>query len=144
MTFGVHKSEGGLAWSSYILPFIDQAPLWNEVASDALGAMGRTPTDADLKGAILTTFRCPSDIAPGLNDQRGSYATSNYIASSGHDRTLFDPTISSNIPTGIPGHGTGVFYPNSKVRLRDVTDGPSNTILIGEIAYGQIEPTGVL
>src|SRR4029077_5881838 len=40
----------------------------------------------------------------------------------------------------VPNAGTGMFSPNSAVRMAEVSDGTSNTVMIAEMSYG---PNGV-
>ncbi|WP_339749896.1 DUF1559 domain-containing protein [uncultured Rubinisphaera sp.] len=91
----------------------------------------------------IQTLRCPSDPGPDLNDanqhklainaspdSNGDVATAltNYKAVHGSDTSLF-----INNPNGM-------FYRNSRTRMRDVTDGTSNTIMAGESSYGFNSP----
>ena len=63
--------------------------------------------------------------------------------------------ISTHLPTGYAyasddekcgnlfwagGCGTGVLYDQSNVRIRDITDGTSQTFMVAEIDYDQVDP----
>jgi prepilin-type processing-associated H-X9-DG protein len=84
----------------------------------------------------IPAFRCPADSTPALNALRGSFGTMNY---SGNFGPVAAPRwAQSDFGSSWPGQPptlvrtNGMFYLNSKVRIRDVKDGMSNTILVGE------------
>ncbi|HTN03112.1 MAG TPA: DUF1559 domain-containing protein, partial [Planctomycetaceae bacterium] len=83
----------------------------------------------------ITAYVCPSDTAPELNNQRGftnaifgdtAVATSNYVGVHGTRWTHANEWILNQQDP------FGVFWPGSKVRIGDITDGASNTFLVGE------------
>lgn len=110
----------GFAWGVAILPFLDQQNLFNEIdftldAEDAANLpSGQT---------VLNGFLCPTDPAPRVFalPSGTELAASNYVGIYGYGSVSM-----------APGSGTGVFYRNSSTRIRDITDGTSNTICIGE------------
>ncbi|WP_417390007.1 DUF1559 domain-containing protein [Gimesia sp.] len=131
------------AWSTFILPFVDQAPLYNTINPNgglllpvADATFGTTP--AALQTAI-PVYRCPSSIVPVVNNLRTDSANKGYGA-------LSYPAVSGHIGdlNGTPVttyQYKGSFYPRSSVRFRDFTDGTSNTILVGERAFQQTGST---
>tara|TARA_R110002095_G_scaffold164595_1_gene142526 strand:- start:465 stop:1382 length:918 start_codon:yes stop_codon:yes gene_type:complete len=123
-----------LGWATMILPYMDQAPLYNQIGSHngftsvegpwELALSGTTPAaNVELTDArtILPALNCPSDPMGGINTKLGNYGKSNYVACSGD---LFDPPASSTY--------RGISYQNSKTKMRDITDGTSNVFLTGE------------
>jgi prepilin-type N-terminal cleavage/methylation domain-containing protein/prepilin-type processing-associated H-X9-DG protein len=129
----------GWGWGTWILPYLEQEPLYKELnptanaipgvltdpASTALGRLCQTS---------ISTYICPSDLAPLLNDQRGFHAYSSYAAVGGSDTT-----------SGNSLNQNGVMYQASKTRFADIPDGSSHTVVVGERAYGKasyfVEPT---
>ncbi len=77
--------------------------------------------------SILTSFRCPSDVGDSqLQNTTGRLqGTSNYPGS-------FGVGIPENVPATDPRRCQGLFGPNSRVRIRDIKDGTTNTIAVGE------------
>lgn len=136
----------GWGWASFILPYIEQGALYGQVGA---AIASNTPiTDSSVTQAIQTRIRiyvCPSDIVPDgpfavyslagnttypLVYKEGAPGTvlsspSSYAACVGRDE--------GSDADGI--WGSGVYYCNSKTRIADITDGTSNTILIGERAW---------
>jgi prepilin-type processing-associated H-X9-DG protein len=135
------SKEGGpgngarVGWQTFILPFVDQAPLYNKIN------FNKPPHDASGKPikdfqTILSVYRCPVDPAPELNPLRGDYATSNY---SGNYGDVPPPRLGSlgmsDFWPGVvdaPMKSRGIFARNSNVGMRNITDGSSNTLLAGE------------
>ncbi len=79
-------------------------------------------------------YLCPSDpsdelfmLPSGPNSQMFKIARTNYAGVFG------TRVIESN-----PGTGDGTFYRNSGTRFADITDGQSNTLMVGERASRQI------
>lgn len=130
------EGPSGFAWGSHILPYIDQAPLYNRLnfnvsCNDASNAIARQ--------TVLASFRCPTD--PSTNvwslGQEGNPSTilatlpsANYVASFG---TLGFEDICASPPfPGAQCVSNGMFFHNSSTRMRDAVDGTSNTVFLGE------------
>jgi prepilin-type N-terminal cleavage/methylation domain-containing protein/prepilin-type processing-associated H-X9-DG protein len=134
----------GLAWSSLILPQIEQ------YAASIQSKLGGKPSlnfklaitdpaDATVQPLLLPLYRCPSDTGPGtvsveLNPPQTNpnlpmtFATSNYIGSFG---STDYHTCSSNA-VGVECPGNGVFFLNSRTTIGDVRDGTTYTMMAGE------------
>jgi prepilin-type N-terminal cleavage/methylation domain-containing protein len=126
----------GFSWTTMILPFADQATLYEQFDFSEDAGDGPNLRHGQ---TTLPMFRCPSDLSRNvftmvdisgttINDSGGNplqLATSNYVGIIGYGSLSMSP--------GNPA-GKGILYRNSSVRFRDVTDGTSNTILAGERA----------
>ena len=129
-TFGVFPpgtiDVHGTAWSAMILPQLELANLYKGIAWGAAWNMGGGNELAC--STIIPGFRCPSaPIADGVdNDNIESRTPSSYIACG--SGTHFDDF-------NFEGKQDGMFYNNSRTRMRDLTDGASNTIAIGEAQF---------
>ena len=115
----------GYSWSFAILPQLEQTNLAASVNTN-LDAAAAANIVA-ISGKTVSGYLCPTDPAPinfDVTDASGAtlnLPTSNYVGIAGYDNVTMNP-----------GQGTGIFYRNSRVKFRDVTDGTSSTICVGE------------
>lgn len=120
------NSGPGYGWATMILPFVEQAALYNQ-----LNQMSGPKLDKFTQTSI-PGYLCPDDTAAELNSVRGKFATSNYSACSG------DQPLPGSVDLPDPGTdaalklSTGMFFHNSSVSVADVSDGLSNVIMLGE------------
>lgn len=123
----------GWGWGTTLLPNIEQGDLHRalNVESSLFGGGANPAQSTPLTQTRLAVFRCPSDTGPDQNPVRLKHGMSNYRAVAG---PITYPTYTYNQDMG------GVMYQNSKTRVRDILDGTSNTLVIGECMYD--EPSG--
>ena len=145
-----------VGWHVRILPYVDQAPLFSQLdfagnlpASSYAGTgnLGKVPFQilSDNKEARthqVPMFRCPSDTSPEFES---GWATSSYggslgsqgNVSNGGDCNEWQPFALETANNGGSSdirQLSGVFNRwGAKIQFRDVTDGMSNTIFVGEI-----------
>ena len=132
--------QSGWAWSAFILPYIDQAPLYNRIdfSFPVAGPTPPPPVQQNTQTAQTAgpLYRCPSDLAPS-NQNYGAVqnqATASYCAALGSFNAY---------GFGLPAvQANGYFNRDSNTRIRDVTDGTSNTIMVGEVSWGAVATTG--
>ena len=131
--------SGNWSWGAYVLPYVDQAGLYNKlnVGGTTLPEAIADATPGGRRDALqkpLAVFRCPSDTGPILNTWHlvvGTQTTlSNYIANNASRSLRLDPGPLSS--TGAVQFSNGMFHANHCVAMRDIVDGSSNTIAIGE------------
>ena len=131
----------GWGWSTFILPFLEQNNTFNLLELEM--RMGNGPNPAAI-AMVYPGALCPSD------DQ----AVTVYEVSGGSSR-LASPGIAKSNYVGNGGAfwdnvfgdtsllGGGMFARNSKVTIGNISDGTSNSILLGEsVWYGQGTRTG--
>jgi len=134
-------------WAVRVLPYIEQRNLFDRLGAVSLNwgliNNGADPNLLALMQTKLPGFRCPSDTGPDLNDKRllGGRQTSmsNYLGVNGsllfqHLGQWYDAESTPGNPATYVG-GNGVLFMDSKISFRDITDGTSNTLLVGERDY---------
>jgi prepilin-type processing-associated H-X9-DG protein len=108
-----------LSWQTRLLPFLDQEAVWDQtVQAYALDRnFSDNPPHVGL-ATVLPMFTCPADGRTSEAQKTRGYlvAFTSYLGVEGQsvDRT------------------DGVFYLDSHVRMSDITDGTSNTLMAGE------------
>lgn len=140
--------ESGFAWATMILPYLDQAPLYGQM--DFSLAMDLAPNRKHLR-QHLPVFQCPSDPKPNtfLTDDRNmqqiELATANYAGVFGTvelDECYSNPPGTAPVSPQGQCLSNGAFFHNSRVKMRDFTDGTSSTLMVGERTTFT-EPSGV-
>jgi len=118
----------GFAWGVMLLPFLDQAPLYNQLN---LNLDASVSPNIELGDESISIFRCPSDTNQGVfsvSDSSNTYrlSSANYVGIYGYGSL-----------TAAPGNPEvkGILYRNSNVKIRDITDGASNAIVVGERSH---------
>lgn len=131
-------------WGSSILPFVEQSRLYQQLNMNDL----HDGTDQQTAALMteVSAYRCPADSLSGVNPFRGGWGTSNYVGNFGSVAIpRWDP-LNADGPGQVPSppirpfrakankdvYSNGIMAINSKVRFRDVVDGTSNTLMIGE------------
>ncbi len=108
-----------MGWATRLLPYLEQERLW-QITTEAYRKepfFEVVPPHLGLS-AVLRVLICPSDARLSTAADFGAFraANSSYLGVEGTD----------HIARG------GTLYLDSQVRLSDITDGTSNTLLVGE------------
>jgi len=136
-------SGPGWGWGTMILPQIEQNNRY-----EALQVMDQFCSDdaaiLQYSQPLIEAYRCPSAPGTDLNDafknsdSEPSHGLSNYKGVFGDLNTQYNYSgddCSYYQGSCIDG-GNGMFSANSATKFRDVTDGTTNTVMIGEVPNG--------
>jgi prepilin-type N-terminal cleavage/methylation domain-containing protein len=144
----VTNADGRSPWTVLILPYIDETPRYNNF--NFSGSFdGLTPDNAGSPATNraqqlipCTKFQCPSD-----PNAKSSLPNNDYYGVMGGDLGSTTYCIATTSPTNgnAPIHmfWNGILYNNSSVGIRDITDGTTNTFLLGETINAVYDPTSI-
>lgn len=113
-----------LAFIAFLWPYLEQGALYDQLPPSkhpTWGSCGDARQTALLQ-TVVPFFQCPSDgesLFGHACRSRNSYVSNFGIGLLKHEQR--------------PTHTPGVFYQNSAVKMRDITDGMTNTVGVSEI-----------
>ena len=127
----------GWGWAAMLMPQLDQAPAFQSI-NFSLGI--EVSANANVRIQTFPVLLCPSD------DARGQWPAKHYDPATGTPLSAICDVGSSNFVgmygVSEPGvDGEGLFFRNSGVTFRDITDGLSQTIAVGERSHRLGEAT---
>jgi len=138
------NSSGKTLWSAYILPFMEQGPLYASVDINGpwFPVHGASQSNTDALKVQLPYMKCPSanvldvlvDSASQVERSPSCYlaCTSGLLA---HEAGDF-PWAGLDRTAGIR-ESDGVFFANSEIAFKHIRDGSSTTVLLGETVPDQ-------
>ena len=155
--YGTGGGGWGSAWTVFVTPYLEQGNLFAQMKfADQSGWGGGSATNNQVaaKNVRLQMYLCPSSPAPTMASETGGTSSGNDIAlnhyvgiagASNGNATATGGLIPNyaearfNNGTGGTGccnggvaAGNGVLFPGSKIKFAAMTDGTSNTIVVGE------------
>jgi len=149
--FGTAAAQGqgaqwGSSWKVYILPYIEQGNIYNQWQFYSQSGYQNANNGNLINNITIKTYRCPSSPVPlfrtGTAGNSAVKMQTSYTGIAGSVITgLPAPFITPpNVWTGTcctqPGThlftDNGILYQQSRVEMTAITDGTSNTIMIGE------------
>ena len=149
-------SYTGFSWSTYILPFIEENTTYSQMDTKFDGNTGPGYADGNGRGGnymlgahLISTYLCPSSfVRPGLV----GCCTGPYPGNSKNDSEDLAVTnmvgVADSVRWACTGGSTagavewpkndadGMLFNQSKITPGKVTDGTSNTLLVGEVVSG--------
>ncbi|MFH1301126.1 MAG: DUF1559 domain-containing protein [Planctomycetota bacterium] len=124
-TYDPPNGESYLGWNTMLLPFMDQAPLYNKIN---MNGPWRSPTGTIAQLSLIktpiATLACPSDPADGGNPNIGNWGKSNYVGLYSCYRLLPGTTTKSGV--------TSAWADHTARKMKSFRDGLSNVVLLGE------------
>lgn len=129
----------GAGWSAMMLPSIDQAPLYNTLIFQESGPGNWDSGSANQVACetVLPVFICPSQPLPLHMNYNGiaNRVPASYRGSASSTAVSDDESTIPIPPGGTSLENTrqdGMFFACSSIRLGDVRDGTTNTIMLAE------------
>jgi len=126
-----------------LLPFFEQSTLYNAFNDKVHYSYIQNAT---VQATGVSTIWCPSDPSVTALDFSDFTYGMRFSSYHGNGGTWFTPSRYQDIPCCAPtgdfgtltGQQNGVFGFYSKTTIASITDGTSNTMLTGELAWGQL------
>jgi prepilin-type processing-associated H-X9-DG protein len=116
----------GWTVNTYLLPFVEQRSLYDQLNTRNAMDLSNTTT-LQLARTVLNGYLCPSSDesdrsqSPDITINGYKIGVSNYLGIMG----------TQDLRCWVPG-SNGLFFHNSAVKMRDITDGTSNTFAFSE------------
>ncbi|OAI38681.1 hypothetical protein AYO40_01620 [Planctomycetaceae bacterium SCGC AG-212-D15] len=147
--FGTSASAGwGSSWWVYILPYIEQDAIYRRWQFSGSSGYANTANRSLANDAFIPVMKCPASPmdehkgAPSRNTAGGRVLLADYTGISGfwngNPSTLSSFVDSKTSYTGCCTTGpgwystNGVLYGQSMIRIADILDGTSNTMVVAE------------
>jgi len=132
-----------MGWTTFILPYIDQAPLYQKFNWIAPGTY-QAAQRVELGRTRISVYLCPSSSSPlsllTADNERGY--TQHYVAISGpkgrHPETgnNYDAVYTTQARGGVATQGF-MRANGAGLRMREITDGLTNTLSLGESSWNE-------
>lgn len=143
---GAQGNQRGFSWGTRILPFMELASLYDQFDFDK---PIYDTANSIAREQHIPTLLCPTDdLSPTnyvlMGDQE-RYAMACYVANFGPPDLDDDQEqkLGDSNPFGPFQGAWGPFYRNSETLLREIADGTSNTLMLGERQNGPFRTVGV-
>jgi len=136
-----HQSkQPGWSWAHAILPFMEANAVYNSI--DHRSAIDAPINQSNLM-QVIPTFICPSDIGGNTFEMGMETHEEEEEEHEGHnvdEGTKLFRVAKFNYPgvfgtmeiNDVPYNANGVFFGNSPIKFKDIRDGLSNTMIVGE------------
>jgi prepilin-type processing-associated H-X9-DG protein len=144
----------GPNWAVRVLPYCEQQAVYNKLNYTVTVPgdwPGKAPpqiahaNNAEVRMAPLEVFQCPTDsynttpMLSGTGANATQWARGNYGANAGNGPLLLrnpDGIYGASSPGWLDPKRRGVIGPNVAAKMKELTDGTSNTIVLGELRAG--------
>ncbi|QDT64934.1 DUF1559 domain-containing protein [Calycomorphotria hydatis] len=143
-------SGAGWGWPVHLLPFMEQQALYNKLPVSQIPSVisNATLTVDDIDQTVIANFICPSDanstqLSPIDDSGPCEIACARFMTSTsrGIGYSSYPGNFGSNplhagyigeVNITDPSSCNGLFCAGKSIRLRDITDGTSNSLMVGE------------
>jgi prepilin-type N-terminal cleavage/methylation domain-containing protein/prepilin-type processing-associated H-X9-DG protein len=128
----------GSSWKVYILPFIEQDNIFKLWQFSGNSGYQNTNNGNAIQNIQIKAFRCPSSPVPDTHRASGNGRTIMHTSYTGIAGSVISTAAGGvhNVGccngSGPRASSNGILYAGSKVTMVGITDGTSNTWLIGE------------
>ncbi|MEX2169888.1 MAG: DUF1559 domain-containing protein [Pirellulales bacterium] len=131
-TWGPGAARSGMAFQVSLLPYTELGTVLEAMPDRSYST---TFPNQEVGRNVDALFICPSDGLEAIDQQAPgqNWRTSNYSGVMGGG--IMEVQLMSNPSTCGHYNSDGVFYPESKIRIKDITDGTSKTLILGERTY---------
>ncbi len=141
------EASGGWAWGVRLLPYLEQVPL-HDSANFSFNVSD--PESRTIRSTVLSCFVCPTStgkgpvrFGPKHPGATRDLAAGQYVGNEGaFDIDNYRTDDTDPLPCFPDGHD-GVLFQDSAVAISDITDGTSNTFLVGERSRNVADATWV-
>jgi prepilin-type N-terminal cleavage/methylation domain-containing protein/prepilin-type processing-associated H-X9-DG protein len=133
-----NENGPGWGWAALLLPYLEEGNLHQAIQFDL---PIESPANARPRTSQITTYLCPSD------SPEPTWIATTYDLTGTPRQTVCDVASANYIGvfgTTEPGvDGDGIFFRNAKIALRNITDGTSHTMAVGERFHRLCQATWV-
>ncbi|NDC54778.1 MAG: DUF1559 domain-containing protein [Planctomycetia bacterium] len=130
-----------VAWGALILPFLELQEVFDQLTYSTanvngvdVGRLVSSLSPASVHTRPQPVYSCPADTLPTRRSTftglMASFGPSNYVGSYGSDGSSSGQLCGSARPQG-------VLFANSALSIKNITDGTSKTLLVGEVSTDQ-------
>jgi len=144
--FSPPATHSAISWRAQILPFLEQSGVYDKINFGLpVNSTSGTPSNLDIARMPLPAYLCPSDVYGDVTKSGDLYLWNNWCFP--HGGCQRDQPLGVTSYKGINGNGydisfTASFYPHGMfdrrkgqwLKMRDVIDGTSNVLFVGEIS----------
>ena len=148
-------SDWGMSWMYFILPNIEQGNVFDELDPTLEDPGYRTlHNNTVISGLDIDVYSCPSSTLPDSSQHPrssnvspsggvGASIPADYTGISGASNDLSTAVSVTHHNSDTYGHSSngGVLYAGSSVKIRDITDGTTNTVVVGEVSGPYVNGT---